>query len=65
MKTRIGIGEVPVNVKVILDAGEYVVIEVRDTRNGLDVMQYLSQDALDRLIQDWRIDNDGEAEVCF
>ena len=65
MKTRIGIGEVPVNVKVILDAGEYVVIEVRDTRNGLDVMQYLDQDTLDRLIQDWRVDNDGEAEVCF
>ena len=65
MKAYIGIGEVPVNVKVVLDMGEPIVIEVRDVRNGLDVMQYLGQDTLERLAQDWMIENDGEAEVCF
>ena len=65
MRAYIGINEVPVNVKVILDMGEPIVIEVRDTRNGLDVRPYLEPTTLERLAQDWMIENDGEAEVCF
>ena len=65
MKAYIGINEVPVNVKVVLDMGEPIVIEVRDVRNGLDVRGYLEQTTLERLAQDWMIENDSEAEVCF
>lgn len=65
MRAYIGINEVPVNVKVVLDMGEPIVIEVRDTRNGLDVRGYLEPATLDRLAQDWMIESDGEAEVCF
>jgi len=65
MKAYIGINEVPVNVKVILDMGEPVVIEVRDVRNGLDVRPYLEPTTLERLAQDWMLDNESTAEVCF
>jgi len=65
MKAFIGINEVPVNVKVILDMGEPVVIEVRDTRSGLDVRPYLEPTTLERLAQDWMLDNESTAEVCF
>ena len=65
MRAYIGINEIPVNVKVILDMGEPVVIEVRDTRNGLDVRGYLEPTTLERLAQDWMIDNESTAEVCF
>lgn len=65
MKAYIGINEVPVNVKVIIDMGEPIVIEVRDTRNGLDVRPYLEPTTLERLAQDWMLDNESTAEVCF
>ena len=59
------LGGFAVNVKVVLDMGEPIVIEVRDVRNGLDVRGYLEQTTLERLAQDWMIENDSEAEVCF
>lgn len=65
MKAYIGINEVPVNVKVIIDMGEPIVIEVRDTRNGLDVRPYLEPTTLERLAQDWMLDNESTTEVCF
>ena len=65
MKAYIGINEVPVNVKVIIDMGEPIVIEVRDVKNGLDVRPYLEPTTLERLAQDWLLDNESTAEVCF
>ena len=65
MRAYIGINEVPVNVKVVLDMGEPIVIEVRDVRNGLDVRPYLEPTTLERLAQDWMLDNESTAEVCF
>jgi hypothetical protein len=65
MKTFIGIGEVPVHVKVVMDTGTPVVVEVRDRRNGMDVHQYLERETLERLAQDGLHNNEGEAEVIF
>ena len=65
MKAYIGIGDMPVIVKVIMDMGEAVVIEVRDVKTNQNLQPYLEQQTLERLAQDWMLDNESTAEVCF
>ena len=65
MKAFIGIGDMEVRVKVIMDMGEPLVIEVRDVKTNQNLQPYLEQQTLERLAQDWIIDRQGEAEVCF
>lgn len=65
MISYIGIGDMQVKVKVIMDMGEPIVIEVRDIRTNQNLQPYLEQQTLERLAQDWVIDQQGTAEVCF
>lgn len=65
MKAYIGVGEMQVRVKVIMDLGEVVVIEVRDVATNQNLQPYLEQTTLERLAQDWMLDNESTAEVCF
>ena len=65
MRAFIGIGDMEVRVKAIMDMGEVLVIEVRDAKTNLNLQPYLEQQTLERLAQDWVIDRQGEAEVCF
>ena len=65
MKAYIGIGDMQVKVKVIMDMGEPIVIEVRDVATNQNLQPYLEQQNLERLAQDWVIDQQGTAEVCF
>ena len=65
MRAFIGIGDMEVRVKAIMDMGEVLVIEVRDAKTNLNLQPYLEQQTLERLAQDWIIDRQGEAEVCF
>ena len=65
MKAYIGIGDMPVKVKVVLDMGEPIVIEVRDVQTNQNLQPYLEQQTLERLAQDWMLDNESTAEVCF
>lgn len=65
MKAYIGVGEMQVKVKVVLDMGEPIVIEVRDIQTNHNIHPYLEQTTLERLAQDWVIDQQGTAEVCF
>ena len=65
MISYIGIGDMQVRVKVIMDMGEPIVIEVRDIRTNQNIHPYLEQTTLERLAQDWMLDNESTAEVCF
>lgn len=65
MKAYIGVGEMQVKVKVIMDMGEPIVIEVRDVATNQNLQPYLEQTTLERLAQDWMLDNESTAEVCF
>lgn len=65
MISYIGIGDMQVKVKVIMDMGEPIVIEVRDIQTNQNLQPYLEQTTLERLAQDWVIDQQGTAEVCF
>ena len=65
MRAYIGIGDMPVKVKAIIDLGEVVVIEVRDIQTNQNLQPYLEQQTLERLAQDWVIEQQGTAEVCF
>ena len=65
MKAYIGIGDMQVRVKVIMDMGEAIVIEVRDVATNQNLQPYLEQTTLERLAQDWMLDNESTAEVCF
>ena len=65
MRAFIGIGDMEVRVKAIMDMGEVLVIEVRDVKTNQNLQPYLEQQTLERLAQDWIIDRQGEAEVCF
>ena len=65
MISYIGIGDMQVKVKVIMDMGEPIVIEVRDITTNQNLQPYLEQTTLERLAQDWVIDQQGTAEVCF
>lgn len=65
MISYIGIGDMQVKVKVIMDMGEPIVIEVRDVKTNQNLQPYLEQQTLERLAQDWVIDQQGTAEVCF
>ena len=65
MRAFIGIGDMEVRVKAIMDMGEVLVIEVRDVKTNQNLQPYLEQQTLERLAQDWIIERQGEAEVCF
>ena len=65
MRAFIGIGDMEVRVKAIMDMGEVLVIEVRDVKTNLNLQPYLEQQTLERLAQDWVIERRGEAEICF
>ena len=65
MISYIGIGDMQVKVKVIMDMGEPIVIEVRDVQTNQNLQPYLEQQTLERLAQDWVIEQQGMAEVCF
>ena len=65
MISYIGIGDMQVRVKVIMDMGEPIVIEVRDVATNQNIHPYLEQQTLERLAQDWVIEQQGTAEVCF
>ena len=65
MKAYIGIGDMEVRVKAIMDMGEPLVIEVRDAKTNFNMQPYLETTTLERLAQDWVIDQQSEAEVCF
>ena len=65
MKAYIGIGDMEVRVKAIMDMGEPLVIEVRDVKTNQNLQPYLEPTTLERLAQDWVIDQQSTAEVCF
>ena len=65
MKAYIGIGDMEVRVKAIMDMGEPLVIEVRDAKTNFNMQPYLEPTTLERLAQDWVIDQQSTAEVCF
>lgn len=65
MRAFIGIGDMEVRVKVVMDMGEPLVVEVRDVNTNQNLQPYLEQQTLERLAQDWVIDKQSIAEVCF
>lgn len=61
MKTYIGIEDRQVRVRCETQYGETFCVSVRDILTGYDVRPYLDQDVLDRLTQDWMLNEQAEA----